>query len=93
MAAGGAITHAMVLAAGLGGALESVIPPGGGDEPTGLFFEPESAEALVDAMLELDRLRMDPAAAVANAQRFGRARFLRGMTAEIAAVLAPPAGG
>ena len=84
---------APVLAAGLGGALESVIPPGGGDEPTGLFFEPESAEALVDAMLELDRLCMDPAAAVANAQRFGRARFLRGMTAEIAAVLAPPAGG
>ena len=83
---------APVLAAGLGGALESVIPPGVGGEPTGLFFEPESVEALVDAMLELDRLRLDPGAAVANAQRFGRACFLRGMTEEVAAVLgsSPP---
>ena len=84
---------APVLAAGLGGALESVIPPGGGGEPTGLFFEPESAEALVAAMLELDHLRMDPDAAVANAQRFDRACFLRGMTDEIAAALAPPGDG
>ena len=80
---------APVLAAALGGALESVIAPGAGGEPTGLFFEPESAEALVDAMLELDHLRMDPGVAVANAQRFSRACFLRGMTEEIAALLAP----
>ena len=81
---------APVLAAGLGGALESVIPPGGSGEPTGLFFEPESVAALVEAMLELDRLSMDPSAAVANARRFDRACFLRGMTEEIAAALAPP---
>ena len=79
---------APVLAAALGGALESVIPPGVGGEPTGLFFEPESVEALIDGMLELDHLRMDPGAAIANAQRFGRASFLRRMTEEIAALLA-----
>ena len=81
---------APVVAARAGGALETVIAPGAAAEPTGLFFEPESSASLADALLAVDALGLDPAAALTNARRFGRAAFLRGMTEQIAAVLAEP---
>src|SRR5205823_1529416 len=38
-----------VVAYGRGGATETVVPPGGRREPTGLWFEEQSAECLADA--------------------------------------------
>jgi hypothetical protein len=39
-----------VIAFGEGGALETVVPPGEGEPPTGLFFAHQTAEDLVDAI-------------------------------------------
>ncbi|MCW1382717.1 glycosyltransferase [Novosphingobium sp. KCTC 2891] len=56
-----------VVAYGRGGARETVV-----DGETGLFFEEQSVEALVDAVERLERWlpHFDPAAAMANARRF-----------------------
>ena len=45
---------APVIVFGRGGATETVIPPGGRREPTGLWFEEQTVEALAYTMEELD---------------------------------------
>lgn len=69
---------APVLAFGRGGATETIVPPGGAAQPTGLWFEEQTAECLADAISAFeDRLDdFDPAAARANASRFNRQRFV-----------------
>ncbi|MBX5483858.1 MAG: glycosyltransferase [Myxococcaceae bacterium] len=72
-----------VVAYGRGGALETVT------HETGVFFEPQSADALLDALRSFDAFeaRFSPAKARANAQRFSRERFLREISAQVEAVL------
>jgi glycosyltransferase involved in cell wall biosynthesis len=68
---------APVVAFGKGGATETVIPPGGRSEPTGVWFEQQSADCLADALLRLEGLRpdLDARSARRQALRFTVARF------------------
>lgn len=71
-----------VIAADAGGARETVI-----DGRTGLFFALDDVDALAGAIARIDRLALDPADAVANAERFSVAEFRRRLTAHVARVL------
>ncbi len=53
-----------------GGALDTVI-----EDRTGVFFEPQTADALSDAILRLDELSFDPAAIRAHAETFDSTVF------------------
>jgi glycosyltransferase involved in cell wall biosynthesis len=66
-----------VIALGRGGVTETVVPPGGAEPPTGLFFEPQTVDALVDAIrrFEADPSRFDPKALRARAEAFDRPIF------------------
>ena len=66
-----------VIAFGQGGALETVIPPGGAEAPTGLFFERQTVDALVDAIrrFESGRYRFEPKALRLRAEAFDRGLF------------------
>jgi glycosyltransferase involved in cell wall biosynthesis len=66
-----------VIAFGQGGALETVVPPGGGEAPTGLFFERQTVDALVDAIqrFESGRYRFEPKALRLRAEAFDRGLF------------------
>lgn len=71
-----------VIAYGLGGALESVVPG-----RTGIFFPEQTAESLMDAIRTFETIDWDPATARANAQRFSKERFEREILEEVRAVL------
>ena len=71
-----------VVAFGRGGALETVA-----DGVSGVFFPEQTEDALEDAVRRAARATWDPAAIRANAERFGPAQFLEGMSREIRAVL------
>lgn len=66
-----------VIALGRGGALETVVRPGGPEPPTGLFFDEQSAEALAAAIerFEADPGRFDPKALRRRAEGFDRPLF------------------
>ncbi len=66
-----------VIALGQGGALETVVPPGGAAAPTGLLFEAQTVEALVEAMarLEAGADRFEPKALRQRAEAFDRPVF------------------
>jgi glycosyltransferase involved in cell wall biosynthesis len=66
-----------VIAFAAGGALETLVPPGGDRPPTGLFFHAQTVDALADAMrrLETGAIAFDPKALRARAEEFDRARF------------------
>jgi glycosyltransferase involved in cell wall biosynthesis len=66
-----------VIAYGAGGALETVVPPGGADPPTGLFWAPQTAEALMAAIVRLEAGAddFDPKALRRHAEAFDRPRF------------------
>jgi len=68
---------APVIAFGRGGALETVRALGQVEEPTGVLFEVQSVEALVDAMerFEKNASAFDPQAARQNALPFARERY------------------
>jgi glycosyltransferase involved in cell wall biosynthesis len=68
---------APVIAYGRGGATETVIPPGGRREPTGIWFEEQTVEGLCEALLRFESAAGDfaPAAARQQAQRFNARRF------------------
>jgi glycosyltransferase involved in cell wall biosynthesis len=74
-----------VIAFGRGGALETVVgmDQSDGRSPTGLFFEEQTVDSLVQAVLkfEANRALFDPVAISAHAQKFGidafKARFFR----------------
>ncbi len=72
-----------VIAFAGGGALETVT------RETGLFFEEQTVEALVAALRRFDGFEagFDPRAARAQASRFTKARFQRGLLDEIGALL------
>lgn len=59
-----------VIAYGRGGAAETVV-----DGATGVLFEEQTAEAVVEAMLRADRISFDPAVCRRNAERFGNGVF------------------
>jgi glycosyltransferase involved in cell wall biosynthesis len=67
-----------VVAYGAGGVLDTVVPPGGAEPPTGLFFGEPTLESLAGAVDRLLRAEVafDPAALRARAERFARPRFL-----------------
>jgi glycosyltransferase involved in cell wall biosynthesis len=66
-----------VIAFGRGGALETVVPPGGAEPPTGLFFGHQTVDALVDAIrrFESGRYRFEPKALRLRAEAFDRPLF------------------
>jgi glycosyltransferase involved in cell wall biosynthesis len=66
-----------VIALGQGGALETVVPPGGSEPPTGLFFARPRVEDLVEAIVRFERgeVRFEPEALRRQALAFDRARF------------------
>jgi glycosyltransferase involved in cell wall biosynthesis len=66
-----------VIAFGRGGATETIIPPGGSAEPTGLFFEEQSVDALTAAILSFERQQgeFDGRAARRQALRFAARRY------------------
>ena len=61
-----------VIAYGKGGALETVI-----DAETGLFFDSQTADALVDAVDRFEGMQLDPLACRRQAERFSEPRFRR----------------
>ena len=67
-----------VLAADAGGARETVV-----DGVTGHRVRPDDVEALAEAMAHADIDRLDPAAIVANAERFSVRRFQERLRAEV----------
>jgi glycosyltransferase involved in cell wall biosynthesis len=66
-----------VIALGQGGALETVVAPGGLAPPTGLLFRDQTATALAEAMarLEAGAVRFEPGALRRHAEAFDRPRF------------------
>lgn len=67
-----------VIAYGRGGILDTVA-----DGVTGLFFEEQSEEALVEAILAFEARTWDPALCRRNAERFGADEFRRRMRATV----------
>lgn len=69
-----------VLAYGRGGIRDSILP-----EETGLFFDAQTADAVIASVEQLERWlpHFDPQAAVANAQRFAPERFDEGFLAAV----------
>lgn len=65
-----------VIAYGKGGALETLRGQGA-EQPTGMFFGEQSAEALCAAIRAFETLTISPAACRDNALRFGEQRFKR----------------
>ncbi len=80
-----------VIAYGRGGATETVIPPGGRQEPTGLWFEEQTADCLAAALTRFeDRVsEFDPAAARRQAVRFNQRRFADELLGYLTIVLQP----
>ena len=78
---------APVIAFGKGGATETIRPLGGVD-PTGLFFEEQTADAVIDAIERFERERdaFDPTAARRNAEPFHKARYERELFKYVEAV-------
>ncbi|MHB8233580.1 MAG: glycosyltransferase [Solirubrobacteraceae bacterium] len=68
-----------VLAAGAGGALETVL-----EGETGLFAEPGDVASLAAAIEAIDRIDFQPSHAVANAERFSVASFQRRLSGFVA---------
>ena len=79
-----------VIAFAAGGALETVVAPGGADPPTGLFFETQTVDALVEAIrrLESGAVAFAPKALRARAEDFDRPRFKERVAALIGTSLA-----
>lgn len=84
---------APVIAYGRGGATETVLPPGAGEEPTGLWFREQTADCLAAALEEFERSAGDFSAAAARRQalRFNQQRFRDELFAYLDAILAPGA--
>ncbi|MGH7393802.1 MAG: glycosyltransferase, partial [Candidatus Rokuibacteriota bacterium] len=79
-----------VIAYGVGGVLDTVVPPGGGEPPTGVLFHDQTVEALVAAMLryEAEADRFSPKALRAHAETFDRRLFKDRIAAYLDACLA-----
>jgi len=83
-----------VIAYARGGALETVVGPDDakGRAPTGRFFHHQRAEAMLEAMDELEAglERFDPQALAAHAAGFDTARFMERLAAHLASLMAKP---
>jgi glycosyltransferase involved in cell wall biosynthesis len=79
-----------VIAFGKGGATETIVPPGGQREPTGLWFSEQTADCLAEAILDFERQAGDfsPAAARRQALHFNRPRFEQELFAFLDAAVA-----
>ena len=79
-----------VIALGQGGALETVVPPGSADPPTGLLFERQTVDDLIGAIrqLEADPHRFEPKALRRRAEAFDRSLFKERVKAYLDARLA-----
>jgi glycosyltransferase involved in cell wall biosynthesis len=79
-----------VIALGQGGALETVVAPGGGEPATGIFFERQSVEDLADAIqrFESGSPRFEPKALRRRAEAFDRPLFKERVEQYLAARLA-----
>jgi hypothetical protein len=82
-----------VVAFGRGGAVETVLAPGGRVEPTGVLFAEQSAECLVDAIERFENQAADYAPAVARRQalRFHPRRFDDEITHFLSTLTSPAA--
>lgn len=69
-----------VIALGKGGSLETVVPLGC-DNPTGVFFFDQTADAIVEAVMrfELESKKMTPRNCRQNAERFSQDKFRAGL--------------
>jgi len=83
-----------VIALGRGGALETVVPPGGAEPPTGLFFERQTADDLMGALrrFESDAVHFEPKALRRRAEAFDRPLFKERVQGYLRARLAEHAG-
>jgi glycosyltransferase involved in cell wall biosynthesis len=83
---------APVIAYGQGGATETVIPPGSRREPTGLWFEEQSADCLAACLQTFESRSGDfaPNAARRQALRFNQRRFEEELLAYLGTVLHSP---
>jgi len=82
-----------VIAYGQGGARETVVPPGEGEPPTGLFFESQTVDSLTDAIrrFESGATAFEPKALRRRAEAFDRPLFKERVHAYLQARLAEPA--
>ena len=78
-----------VIALAQGGATESVLPLGGTQSPTGVWFAEQSVEALVAAITQFEQQagEFDPEAARRQALRFRQERFAEELLAFLEGVL------
>ncbi len=78
-----------VIAYGRGGALETVVAPGASGPPTGLFFERQRVEDVMDAMhrFESGAYRFEPKALRRHAEAFDRPIFKERVKERIGAYL------
>jgi glycosyltransferase involved in cell wall biosynthesis len=67
-----------VIAYGRGGATETVVA-----DKTGVFFDTQSVEAMIDAIERLERMDIDPVAISGHAQSFGKNVFTEKMKAYV----------
>ncbi|HEX2093111.1 MAG TPA: glycosyltransferase [Longimicrobiaceae bacterium] len=67
-----------VIAYGRGGAAETVV-----DGSTGVLFEEQTEEALVEAILRFERMSFDPSVCRQNAERFSSSEFRRQLSLAI----------
>jgi glycosyltransferase involved in cell wall biosynthesis len=83
-----------IIAYGRGGAADIVRPLGRSDQPTGVLFGRQSAEAVVDAVeaFEARGAAIRPHACRENAERFSEARFDAALLRAFAAVVEQKAG-
>jgi glycosyltransferase involved in cell wall biosynthesis len=83
-----------VIAYGKGGATETVIPLGGDKNPTGLFFEQQTVEGLIEAVrrFETERSVFNTAALRENAERFSKAVFVERISTAVREFLETPGG-
>jgi len=77
-------TGCPVVAYGAGGALDSVT------DETGVFFEEQTPEALIDALLAFEDRSFDAAVIRAHAEQFGAERFDAAMEAVVSATVGQP---
>ncbi|MGH2804505.1 MAG: glycosyltransferase, partial [Thermoleophilaceae bacterium] len=72
-----------VVAAGAGGALETVV-----NGETGVHVAPDDVDALAEALRETDFERFDPARLISHARRFSTESFKQLLAAEVARIAA-----
>ena len=84
-----------VIAFSQGGAWETVVPPGAGEAPTGLFFERQTVESLVEAIrrLESGAVAFDAKALRRRAEAFDRPLFKERMLAYLRGRIEAPVPG